>query len=160
MPTTTAKKPLAMDARNSDYFERAKRARKMRKMAPATGVVSRMSHPMKDAVKQFSANTGGQDGEWHWFYGLQKKAAFYADHGYEPYIVDGHQFHVEDMFLWRIPTEFYEQEIKAMKDRDALQIREKTRKDTKDIKRQRTPGVKAEEEITMTRDGEDLLEES
>jgi len=156
-PPAEAEQAMPPDPQLLDYAERAKRAQAQRKLAPATGVVSRAQIPMVEIVERFSASTGGQNGEYHWFWGLKDNSSFYADHGYEPVLESGAQVQYEGMPLWKIPTEFYRDELAAVSDRDRAQMRTKVARDKKiSADRKTTPGT---EEVTMTRDGKDLLAE-
>lgn len=156
-PPAEAKQAMPTDPQLLDYAARAKRAQAQRKLAPLTGVVSRVQIPMVEIVDRLSASTGGQNGEYHWFWGLQDQSSFYADHGYEPVVESNEQVRYQGTPLWKIPTEFYHAELAAVSARDKAQMRTKVAQDKKDsVRRKTTPEP---EEITVTRDGKDLLAE-
>jgi hypothetical protein len=146
---------LIHDKKVKEYLEAAKKAQAQRLKAPLTGVTHQGKSPRKNTIQRLSVNSGGQDGNFHFVWGDKSKSVTYANAGYEPVIEHGE--HVQDQGdpLWKIPTEFYRAEVDASVERDRQQLRVKTRRDTKNIKHN---NPHATEQVTMTRDGVDLLE--
>jgi hypothetical protein len=143
------------DKKLIEYIEIAKKAQAQRLKAPLVGVRAKYSSPMKSQINRLSADTGGQDGQYHWYYGNAKKAGEYARSGYEPVVENGEQVNANGSPLWKIPIAFHQAELNAVVARDKEQLRVKTRRDTKNIKHN---NPHATEQVTMTRDGVDLLE--
>jgi hypothetical protein len=147
-------KPI-QDKKVLEYIETAKKVQAQRLRAPLTGVNTRYASSRKNTIHRLSSDSGGQDGTFHWFWGHSKKSIEYVNQGYEPVTENGEHVHDQGSPLWKIPTEFFHAERDAAVERDRQQLRVKTRQDTKTIK-QNNPN--ATEQVTMTRDGVDLLE--
>ena len=97
----------AVDEVAADYLERAAAAQKRRRDAPRTGVIGTIEIPQKSAIERFSRDTGGQDGEFHLWFGDRKKADADADRGNEPVMHQGKQYEIDGDPMWRMPIDLH-----------------------------------------------------
>ena len=143
------------DPKVLEYLKTAQRVQRQRKLAPITSVTSRYGSPSKNIINRLSKDSGGQNGKYHWIWGTKDSGDHLASMGYEPVVEHGEQIQNSGKPLWKVPTEFYRVEVDATIERDRQQLRVKTRKDKQAVI-ERNP--EANEDVSITRDGKDLLE--